>query len=76
MQFTAQQEYGTENCLSHQNKLLCRLNETMGTGGGTGLSHNGIFILQRKMTHLIVLKIPAEFVDTVEILLHLPNNLL
>ena len=35
-----------------------------------------IFIFQRKMTHLIVLKIPAEFVDTVEILLHLPNNLL
>ena len=35
-----------------------------------------IFIFKQKMTHLIVLKIPVEFVDTVEILLHLPNNLL
>ena len=35
-----------------------------------------IFIFKRRMTHLIVLKILVEFVDTVEILLHLPNNLL
>ena len=35
-----------------------------------------IFIFQWKMMHLIVLKIPVGFVDKVEILLHLPNNLL